>query len=76
MTTAKTPPIPEPLTEYAEDQLRRLREHRERFPNESGMCVTASGRDTLPAIWRGLEESGHVIVSWSPEGVDATVRPL
>lgn len=43
----------EPLTDYAEDQLRRLREHIERFPNDSdGMCVTAQGRGT-PAVHLG-----------------------
>lgn len=67
----------EPLTEYAQDQLRRLREHCERFPNDrDSMCVTASGRGTLPPIWAGLEESGHVIVKWSGEGKDAHVKPM
>lgn len=43
------------LTDYAKDQLRRLREYLEAHPSGSGMLVTASG-PPLPAIWVGLEE--------------------
>jgi hypothetical protein len=62
------------LTEYAEDQLRRLRDYMDAHPNARGLCVTASG-PPLPAIWAGLEESGHVAVKWSDGRIDATVRP-
>lgn len=72
---AATPPADE-LTDYAKDQLRRLAEHCERFPMDLGFCATASGSDTVPAIWRGLEESGHVVITWGGEKkLDAYVKP-
>lgn len=72
--TKKKATAAEPLTDYAEDQMRRLREYVETHPMEVGLCVTASG-PPLPAIWDGLAESGHVTVTWSEKRTDAWVKP-
>ena len=73
--TKKKVAAPEPLTEYAEDQMRRLREFVETHPLDAGFCATASGPDSLPPIWQGLADSGHVKVQWSGERVEARVKP-
>lgn len=85
MTEKKTA-TPETLTAYAEDQMRRLREFVSTpimtlgGPSNLGtphaMCVTAQQHagETIPAIWLGLEESGHVIIE-RPNTHEAWVRP-
>lgn len=65
------------LTEYAEDQLRRVREHIQRFPYDPGMCVTASccNGSEVPALWLELEKSGHVTIMWA-DPFTAYVKPV